>query len=387
MTKILIVDDEPAQSRGLSRAIRLRRPDFTVLTSGDGIEALSVLEAQQVDLVLTDLQMQTMSGFELIAWLSSNRPSVLTFAMTAHAGADTEDRLHALGAVEAFAKPLDVDALLHRVSEGLSSRIRGHVQNVGLASFVQLVELEQKTCTLDVESGASRGQLYVKRGHLVDARTGELTGDEAAVEILGWEHTNITIEHGCRAAEPRIAKPTHYLIMESMRVHDESLRSQHELTRAQLRESLRVREGAPSFSEVPLALVLEPSEPDTQVRPVTRLLPDAPHLPVGVLALALVDVASGGILMGAGRSDMALEEITQSARTLLEQKLSTLARAAPDEQLDELVVMTPLRAEVLRMLGPSRFVLLVFDPSATNLVMARFELQHFVSEYGGAGAR
>jgi DNA-binding response OmpR family regulator len=356
LTKILIVDDEPAQSRGLSRAIRLRRPDYTVLTSGDGIEAVSLLEAQQVDLVLTDLQMDAMNGFELLSWLSQYRPSVLAFAMTGESGADTEARLSELGAVEAFSKPLDIDALLHRVSEGLAERIRGHVQNVGLASFLQFVELEHKTCTLEVQSGEKRGTLFLRKGELVDARTADLVGEAAALVIIGWDDTSITIESGCRNVERRIAKPINFLVLEALRVHDEALR--------------------PPDDE-PCVL-----EPTTQVRAVYASS-ESPHLPVGVLAFSMVDVATGHISVGATRGDVAIEEVAQGAHALLTQQLATLSRAAPGETLDELVVMTASRCEVIRLLG-ERFVLLVFDPSLTNLVMARFELATFVREYAAS---
>ena len=82
MTRVLIVDDDPNQVRVLARVVSLRQPGLSVVTAHSGSEAVELLRSMPIDLVLTDLQMPDMNGFELVAWLLSHQPHVQVFTMT-----------------------------------------------------------------------------------------------------------------------------------------------------------------------------------------------------------------------------------------------------------------------------------------------------------------
>src|SRR5262249_51333528 len=156
VTTLLIVDDDPGQLRVLARAISLRRRDLTVLTASHGIEAIEVLEAGPRGGVLTHLPMPEVNGFGSLGWAHQDHAHVPLSPMTAYP-AEVTDRLTRLGSIECFTKPLDIPALLERVSRVLASGTRGHVRDIGLPSFLQLLEMEQKSCTLTVVSGEQVG--------------------------------------------------------------------------------------------------------------------------------------------------------------------------------------------------------------------------------------
>jgi CheY-like chemotaxis protein len=384
VTKVLVVDDEPTQSRGLLRALLLRRPDYSVFTAGSGSEAIAMLEDQHVDLVITDLQMAEMDGFDFLAWLLSNRPHVLAFAMTAYATDDTPERLRLLGGVECFSKPLDVDALTTRVSDGLAQRIRGQVYNVGLASFLQLVELEKKTCTLEVRSDDQQGRLFVRKGELLDAQTRSLSGEPAALEILGWANVSITIDSSCAVAERSIEKPTYYVVMEAMRVRDESVRPNGRRSEPPLRLQRASTSRPPTASDFS---GLFSSEHPPGVARMTRLgrqTLESFRVPVGTLALAVVD--GSGALVVRDHPELPLADLVQGAQSILRQERNTLGLAAGGPHpITELVMTTKRYGELLKpLVGEESFVFLVFDPSATNMVMARLELDLFIVEYAAA---
>lgn len=102
MTRILIVEDDPAQMRALTRAFSKLRPDFTIETANNGIAATRVLSEHSVSAVLTDLQMPEMDGFELLAWMHNNQPNVSVFTMSAYEVNGSAARLSGLGANEHF---------------------------------------------------------------------------------------------------------------------------------------------------------------------------------------------------------------------------------------------------------------------------------------------
>jgi CheY-like chemotaxis protein len=384
VTKILVVDDEPALSRGLSRAILLRRPDYSVLTAGSGREAIALLEEQHIDLVISDLQMAEMDGFALLAWLLSQRAHVLSFAMTAYASDETQARLQALGGVECFSKPLDVDALVARLADGLSQNIRGHVHNVGLASFLQLVELERKTCTLEVRSEGQVGQLFVRKGELLDAQTDSLGGEAAALAILGWLNVSIRIDSACQVAQRSIDKPCYHVVMEAMRVRDESVRPAPGKSD---RPPLLPGSGPPLSADLFAAFASEPPrrEPAPFCSPPSQVLATL-HAPTGALGLAVVDAQTGAAAMVRDRLDLCLAERIEMALAIVRQERATLALSVgANAVLEELVMLAQLQGELIRPL-PQRdaFVFMIFDAAATNLVMARLELDLFVAEYCAA---
>ena len=222
MTRILVVDDDHRQLRMLARLISMRRRDLTVLMASDGHEAIEVLQSGPVDFVLTDLQMPEMNGLELLAWMSSHQPHVPAYSMTAYPDTAAMSQLGDLGSIECFTKPIDVAALLERLTDILAEGTRGQVHNIGLPSFLQLLSMERKTCALTVESGERVGHLYLQAGELVDARTERLEGRCAATTIIAWESPSITILSKAPPGGRRIEEPLGFLIMEAMRIEDEA---------------------------------------------------------------------------------------------------------------------------------------------------------------------
>src|SRR5699024_6391906 len=67
MLKLMIVDDEPLILKGLKKMIDKKNTSWTnVLSAVDGVDALEKLEEFQPDLLMTDIRMPEMNGFELI---------------------------------------------------------------------------------------------------------------------------------------------------------------------------------------------------------------------------------------------------------------------------------------------------------------------------------
>jgi DNA-binding response OmpR family regulator len=222
MKKILVVDDEPAVLFALSEALVDKRRGLQVVTASDGREAMRVLQEEKIHLVVSDLRMPDVDGFELLAHLRRSYPSLPVILMTALGTEETSARLGTEGALECLSKPFDVEILRRKIVDMLAQRIQGRVENISLASFLQLLEIERKTCTLSIASGESRGQLYFRSGKLLGAETGDLTGSEAALEIMAWEHADIEISDVCPLNGPPLPGGLAFLLMEAMRIKDEA---------------------------------------------------------------------------------------------------------------------------------------------------------------------
>ena len=104
---ILVVDDEPRLLDSVRRA--LEAAGYRVLTAGDGVEALGVLEAQPVDLILADVAMPRMNGYQLYERVREDPQWVaIPFVFLTARALDSDVRYgKELGADDYLTKPLD----------------------------------------------------------------------------------------------------------------------------------------------------------------------------------------------------------------------------------------------------------------------------------------
>jgi CheY-like chemotaxis protein/predicted regulator of Ras-like GTPase activity (Roadblock/LC7/MglB family) len=232
MKNILLVDDEKNFLLSLADMLKVNDSDFTIKTANNGKEAAGIIDSGNVDLVVTDLNMPEMDGFELMAHISHANHDIPVIAMTAYGTPEMESRLNNMGAFQYIEKPIDFDSLLHMINEGLKTdSTKGHVAGISLPSFMQLLELDKKTCTLHVSSGKKKGDMFFKEGELLCATTGKMTGQDAAFEIINWDNSEIEIENVCKIEEEDrdINVPMGFLLIESARMKDEKNKPKEEV--------------------------------------------------------------------------------------------------------------------------------------------------------------
>jgi len=112
---LLIVDDEKALLLTLSYGLRKRDPSLNIMTADNGLNACRLLDTCRVDLVVTDLHMPGMDGFELIEYLSDHQPETPVLAMTGAQMRDVEGRLASLGVTRCLEKSVDFHRLLDSI--------------------------------------------------------------------------------------------------------------------------------------------------------------------------------------------------------------------------------------------------------------------------------
>lgn len=84
---ILIVDDEAKMRRILE--IMLQQMEFNVFQAEDGLKALQVTQDEQIDLIITDLQMPNLDGLGLLKQLRAKSNTVPVIMVTAHGTVET----------------------------------------------------------------------------------------------------------------------------------------------------------------------------------------------------------------------------------------------------------------------------------------------------------
>lgn len=122
MTRILIVDDDTLVRDAL--VLLLERDGHEVLEAVNGVEAIAIFRERLPDLVITDIIMPDMEGFETIREMRRIAAGLKIIAISGGAPIGSQDILELasrLGADEIFAKPIDRDEFLSSVSRLLAA--------------------------------------------------------------------------------------------------------------------------------------------------------------------------------------------------------------------------------------------------------------------------
>lgn len=221
---ILLVDDEEMFLSSLFDGLRRRFPDFTFRTANNGEMALAQLGRQPADLVITDLKMPKMDGFQLITAMHSRYPAIPLLIMTAHSTELSEGRAMASGALHCIDKPVDLAELARRIDELFSTGAIASLRGVSLAAFLQLLGLEKKSGIVDVQGAGVRARLYLSSGQVIHADNGAYTGLQAALRTVGLDDVEIHFRPGAVPKTPTIDLPLTQLLLDSARMRDEGER-------------------------------------------------------------------------------------------------------------------------------------------------------------------
>lgn len=158
MSKILIVDDDP-RIRELA-ALFLRREAFEVYEASDGLEALSMLETVKVDMVILDVMMPNMDGWELCRQLRESYDFPLLM-LTARGETSQKLKGFQLGTDDYLVKPFDPPELVARV-RALLKRYR-----IATSQTVQVGELVMDRRTFQVTVDGESVTLPLKEFELL----------------------------------------------------------------------------------------------------------------------------------------------------------------------------------------------------------------------------
>lgn len=125
MPKILLVEDNPENSDMLSR--RLKRRGFEVVIAEDGILAVSMARTESPDLILMDMNLPVLDGWEATKQIRATPElkSLPIIALTAHGMPADKARSLEVGCDDHHTKPVDLTALLAQIEALLAGRRAG----------------------------------------------------------------------------------------------------------------------------------------------------------------------------------------------------------------------------------------------------------------------
>ena len=232
---ILIVDDNKTVRTLLS--INLRKENFEVLEAENGVEGLDVVNEQMPDLVISDIIMPQMDGFEFCKQVrtTSKVPMVPFMFLTSIDQVATELRGLRTGADDYLIKSNikkeelvgKVQAMLNKANEykqaekEMQDGLYGKFSDLSLVDVLQLLIMNKKTGVLTITRDSEKAELYFDDGKMLHAEYKKFVGEEAVYNLGEWKEGVFRFERTEVQVTPTIHTVTMNLLMEYCRITDE----------------------------------------------------------------------------------------------------------------------------------------------------------------------
>jgi CheY-like chemotaxis protein len=237
--KLLLVEDNPMVLSMLQGALSSLA---TVVSATDGADALLKAADDPPDLLVSDYRMPGMDGRQLVESLKKRpRTSGISVILLATKTDITEKLSTADHTVDEFVeKPFFlkeatqrikrvIDKIaLEKMAKAASSGgvLRGSLLQMNVIDLVQSLEMGRKSGSLILTSQNEKCELYFVEGQVVHAAYGTLNGDEAVFKVLRWTDGSFQIDFESKTAKRTTQLNTQGLLMEGLRLLDESKRDE-----------------------------------------------------------------------------------------------------------------------------------------------------------------
>ncbi len=243
--RILVVDDVPTNAKLLEA--RLTADYYDVLVAHDGVEALRIINDEQPDIVLLDVMMPGMNGFEVCRRIKSNPRSQHIPVVMVTALDQTEDRIKGLdaGADDFLTKPVNDIALM--------ARVKSLVRLKAITDELQMRSLTSAILGFENDARCQGRQAECESGRILLVDDDDLSA-ETIYSALKSRH-KVDIEKNPQAALMRAAEDDYDLLVVSLSLDNyDGLR-----LCSQIRSLDRTR-------HLPILIVVEPGEDSRIVR-------------------------------------------------------------------------------------------------------------------------
>jgi DNA-binding response OmpR family regulator len=188
--RVLLVEDEPTLAEGLAEALRFQGYECDV--AGDGPTGLAMARRGPYDVMLLDIMLPELSGFEVMEALRAEGSKIPTIMLTAKGAEDDKVRGLKLGADDYVTKPFAIRELVARVG----AQVRRTRMDRGDGDTFEIDGMRFDLGRLHAHRGDTEVPLTPREGEILShlrAREGNVvTRDEFLLEV--WKYPTANVE-------------------------------------------------------------------------------------------------------------------------------------------------------------------------------------------------
>jgi len=235
--RVLVVDDNALILDLLMKGLA---PHCRTSAAADGADALLKIVDDPPDLILCDYRMAGLDGRQLYEKLRARQQTRhIPFVFLA-SRSDVEEKLRPIveGVEEFVVKPFFLKDVIRRTKkvidrlalEKLQNRairpgvIQGRLEEMSILDLMQSLEMGQKSCQLTIRRDGEACEMFFTSGQCADAKLGSVEGEEAVFQVVRWPAGDFEIDFNSTTSRSTISRTTTGLLMEALRLIDESQR-------------------------------------------------------------------------------------------------------------------------------------------------------------------
>jgi len=184
--RILIVDDDSTLLTTLSKVLANAPRKYNIGVAGSAEDALAIIKAIKVDVLVTDLYLPAMDGLALAQEVRDLSPDTAIILMTAFGNYDLVNTAHNEGCVSYLEKPFDFNQFVRHVDFALQGPLSQSpdLATLNMAEIIRSYAQREKNIALNISSDEASGLVVIENGVICHAQYGEATGPEALSFIL-----------------------------------------------------------------------------------------------------------------------------------------------------------------------------------------------------------
>jgi len=235
--RVLVVDDNALILDLLMKGLA---PHCQTTAAADGADALLKIVDDPPDLILCDYRMPGLDGRQLYEKLRARQQTRLIPFIFLASRSDMEEKLRPMveGVEEFVVKPFFLKDVVRRTKkvidrlalEKLQNRavrpgvIQGRLEEMSILDLMQSLEMGQKSCRLTIRHDGDTCEMFFTSGQCADAKLGSVEGEDAVFQVVRWPAGEFEIDFNSSASRSTISRTTTGLLMEALRLVDESQR-------------------------------------------------------------------------------------------------------------------------------------------------------------------
>ncbi len=229
--RILIVD--PFLSPTSPPAIRLNNDGLEVEVVPDAGKGLKQIAEHKYDLIISEIKLPDTDGLKFCRMVRSNQSTanIPLFFFTE----EENDRLPIesleAGADDFIKKPGELEVLSLKIqraivktsSQETNKGVSGSLHEMSATDFIQSLSAGEKSVKIILENETESGHIYIEKGNIIHADTGDLEGENAFYKIVVWEEGRFQIVPCAAFPFRTIQGATMSLLLEASRLADEAM--------------------------------------------------------------------------------------------------------------------------------------------------------------------
>jgi len=235
--RVLVVDDNALILDLLMKGLA---PHCQTSAAADGADALLRIVDDPPELILCDYRMVGLDGRQLYEKLRARQQTRHIPFIFLASRSDVEEKLRPIveGVEEFVVKPFFLKDVIRRTKkvidrlalEKLQNRairpgvIQGRLEEMSILDLMQSLEMGQKSCQLTIRRDGQACEMFFTSGQCADAKLGSVEGEEAVFQVVRWPAGDFEIDFNSTASRSTISRTTTGLLMEALRLIDESQR-------------------------------------------------------------------------------------------------------------------------------------------------------------------